>query len=111
MIRLTVLYNLQPYVDETEFLEWRLTDHQKNNMAVQGVTRSDFAQITEAYPNESQPPYRFMTTADWPDTESFRSDFYDEEYQVSLRENLKMLKDPLFLVSEILINETKETNQ
>lgn len=111
MIRLTVLYNLQPYVDEVEFLEWRLTEHQEENMSMQGVLRSDFSRIKEGWPVGSKPPYQFMTTADWPDMESFRNDFYDEAYQVSLRENLKMLKDPIFLVSEIMINETKEANQ
>jgi hypothetical protein len=106
MIRLTVLYNLQPYVDEKEFLEWRLTDHQKSNMAISGVLRSDFARIDTAYPEDPDPPYRFMTTADWPDMESFRSSFYDPEYQKSLQENIKMLKEPLFLISEILVQES-----
>lgn len=111
MIRLTVLYNLQPYVDEVEFLEWRLTDHQEENMSIQGVLRSDFSRILEGFPVGSKPPYQFLTTADWPDIESFRNDFYDEEYQANLRENLKMLKDPIFLVSEILVHETKEAHQ
>ena len=111
MIRLTVLYTLQPYVDEAEFLEWRLTDHQEENMAVQGVLRSDFSRVMEGFPTDSKPPYQFVTTADWPDMKSFRNDFYDEDYQVNLRENLKMLKDPIFLVSEIMIHETKEANQ
>jgi hypothetical protein len=111
MIRLTVLYNLQPFVDEAEFLEWRLTDHQKANMSVQGVLRSDFSRTMEGFPAGSKTPYQFMTTADWPNMESFRSDFYDEAYQVKLQENLKMLQDTVFLVSEIMISETKEVNQ
>ena len=106
MIRLTVLYNLQPYVDEKEFLEWRLTDHQKENMSIGSVLRSDFARIEASFPDGIEPPYRFMTTADWPDMESFRANFYDPEYQVSLRENLKLLKEPVFLVSEILVDES-----
>ncbi|MCG8352522.1 MAG: hypothetical protein MI924_32555 [Chloroflexales bacterium] len=109
MIRLTVLYNLQPYVDEKEFLEWRLTRHQQANMSVPGVIRSDFARIEQAWPDEAHSPlYQFMTTADWPDMESFQNAFYDPAYQESLRENLKILKDPLLLISEILIEETKE---
>lgn len=108
MIRLTVLYNLQPYVDEKEFLEWRLTDHQQANMSVPGVIRSDFARIEQAWPGDTPPPYQFMTTADWPDMESFEKAFYDPAYQKKLRENLKMLKDPVFLISEILIHETRE---
>ena len=111
MIRLTVLYNLQPYVDEAEFLEWRLTDHQKANMSVQGVLRSDFSRTIEGFPADSKTPFQFMTTADWPDMESFKSDFYEEAYQAKLTENLKMLKDTVFLVSEIMISESKEVSQ
>ncbi len=108
MIRLTVLYNLQPHVDEDKFLEWRLTDHQEANMAVPGVIRSDFARIDRGWPEGVKPPYRFMTTADWPDMESFQNGFYDPAVQAGLQENLKMLKEPVFLISEILIHETKE---
>ena len=108
MIRLTVLYNLQPHIDEAEFLEWRLTEHQKNNMSIPGVIRSDFARIDQAWPDDATPPHRFMTTADWPDMESFQNDFYDSGFQAGLQENLKMLKDPVFLISEVLIHETKE---
>ena len=111
MIRMTVLYNLQPYVDEAEFLEWRLTVHQQNNMSVPGVIQSDFARISQVWPNGEKPPYRFMTTAVWPDKESFEAAFYDPAYQESLQENLKMLKEPLFLISEILTHETKELSK
>ena len=38
--------------------------------------------------------------------ESFKASFYDPEYQKRLQENLKMLKEPLFLISEILVEET-----
>lgn len=111
IIRLTVLYNLQPYVDRDEFLEWRLNDHQKENMSVQGVLRSEFSRTLEGWPADQKPLYQFVTTADWPDMESFQSDFYDDDYQANLQENLKMLKDPIFLVSEIMIQETKEVDQ
>ena len=111
MIRLTVLYNLQPYVDENEFLEWRLTDHQEENMSSPGVLRSDFARIEAGWPEGSTPPYRFMTTADWPDMESFERGFYNADMQAGLEENLKMLKEPVFLISEILIHETNEAIQ
>lgn len=105
MVRLTVLYNLQPYVDEEEFLEWRLNDHQKDNMGTPGVIRSDFTRLVESYPRDATRPYRFMTTADWPDMESFESAFYNPTYQEELKENLKLLKDPVFLVGEILAQE------
>ena len=45
MIRLTVLYNLQPDVDEAQFLQWRLGEHQQENMASPGVIRSDFGLV------------------------------------------------------------------
>ena len=107
MVRLTVLYNLRPEVDEEEFLKWRLTEHQKNNMSSPTVLRSDFGRIDHGWPEESIPKYRFMTTADFPDMESFRESFYDPGSLARLRENVKLLSDPLFLVSEILINEIK----
>ena len=106
MIRLTILYNLQSNVDEEKFLEWRLGVHQQENMASPGVLRSDFATVQANALSDAPPVYRFMTTADWPDMESFRQAFYDPDMQASLQESLKMLKDPLFLVSEILVQES-----
>ena len=106
MVRLTVLYNLQPYVDEKEFLEWRLSDHQEENMGTPGVIRSDFTRLDGCFPKDAPRPYRFMTTADWPDMESFEKAFYDPSYQETLKENLKILKDPLFMVGEILAQES-----
>lgn len=106
MIRLTVLYNLQPDVDEDEFLAWRLTEHQAENMSSPGVLRSDFARIDGGWPAGSVPPYRFMTTADWADRESFEASFYDFDAQMSLQRDIKRLKDPLFLISEILVQES-----
>ncbi len=106
MIRLTILYNLQPHVDEAEFLEWRLTEHQAENMSSPGVLRSDFARIDGSWPDGTPSPYRFMTTADWPDRETFEASFYDPDAQAGLREDIKRLKDPLFLISEILVEES-----
>ncbi len=108
MIRLTVLYNLQPDVDEAKFLEWRLGEHQKENMSSPGVIRSDFARVEANALDDSSPQYHFMTTADWPDMESFRKAFYDPEVQKSIKKSMHMLKDPLFLVSEILAQETND---
>ncbi len=106
MVRLTVLYNLQPYVDEKEFLEWRLNDHQEENMDTPGVIRSDFTRLDDVFPQDASRPYRFLTTADWPDMESFEKAFYNPDYQVRLKENLKLLKDPVFLVGEVLAQES-----
>src|SRR5262245_47339130 len=109
MIRLIVLYNLPPDSDEDEFLRWRLTDHQNANASMPGVLRTDFARVDEAWaqklgPHTVSPPYRFMTTADWPDRESFEKAFYDPAMQADLQENLKKIANPVFLIAEILAN-------
>ncbi|MEM7343738.1 MAG: hypothetical protein AAF485_05810 [Chloroflexota bacterium] len=110
MIRLTVLYNLKPYVDEEEFLRWRLTEHQISNNAIKGVIRTDFSRVDTAWPPNSIPPYRFITTLDWPDMDSFQAGFYDPEVQADLEKNMEMLNKPLFLISEILATDTEGGN-
>ena len=107
MVRLTVLYNLPEGTDENAFLEWRLGEHQQENASMEGVTRTDFGRVDEQWTPDNwhaKPPYRFMTTADWPDRQSFEKSFYDIKEQAALLENLKKLADPVFLVSEILIS-------
>ena len=111
MIRLTVMYNLAPDQDEQVFLEWRLGAHQAANQSMPGVLRTDFARVEDAWPAGTKPPYRFITTLDWPDRESFEAAFFDPDEQAALEENLKKLADPVFLISEILIHESKEDNQ
>lgn len=105
MIRLTVLYNLAEGADEEEFLRWRLGEHQEANRSIPGVVRTDFARIDQGWPEGTKPPYRFMTTADWPDWESFRVGFYDPQVQADLEENVKKIRDTVFLVSEIVVDE------
>ena len=107
MIRLTVLYKLKPDVNEEEFIKWRLTEHQTANSGIAGVIRTDFTRIDSAWPNEKEPPYRFMTTVDWPDMQSFETGFYDPNVQQGLAKNLEMLQDPVFVVGEILAKESK----
>lgn len=108
MIRLTLLYNLPDDADEAEFLRWRLGEHQADNAAVPGVIRTDFARVDEQWTraNPHAPaPYRFMTTVEWPDRETFEQSFYStprEEWE----QNFKIMKDPIFLISEVL-TETK----
>jgi hypothetical protein len=107
MIRLTVLYNLLPNVDEDEFLSWRLFEHQDSNMAIEGVVRTDFSRIDEAWPQGTKSPYRFMTTMDWPDRESFKKGFFNSQVQADLQENLKKLNESIFLIGEVLIDQRK----
>lgn len=101
MIRLTVLYNLPPDADEEEFLAWRLGEHQENNMAMPGVIATAFHRIERTAAGE-EPPYRFMTTVDWPDRESFERGFYNEKVQAKLQEDVKRIRDTVFLISEEL---------
>jgi hypothetical protein len=106
VIRLTVLYNLPPGQDEEEFVEWRLGEHQSANMSIEGVVASQFHRILE----DGEPAYRFMTTVDWPDRESFERGFYNPQVQADLEVNLKKISDPLFLVSESLVEEQKDVS-
>ena len=102
MIRLTVLYNLSPEMDEEEFVRWRMTDHQHENAGMPGVIRTDFARVDHNWPPGSPSPYKFMTTAEWPDMESFRAVFYDPAMQNDLLSKLLQMENKMFLVTEIL---------
>lgn len=102
MIRLTVLYNLPDGTDEEEFLEWRLTDHKKNNESIPGVLRTDFARVVDSWPDGAIPGFRFQTIVEWADRETFESGFYDDSVQAALKTNLERLGDYSFVVSETL---------
>jgi hypothetical protein len=102
MIKLTVMYNLPPDADHAAFLRWRTTEHQQDNLDIPGLIKTDFYVIKEAW-QQAKPPYRYMTEAYFPDMETFRSFFFDTDYQNKLTEWLKMLADPVFLVSEEVI--------
>ena len=107
MIRLTVLYNLPPGADEEEFLRWRMTEGQQGNESAPGVLRTDFARIDSQWtPDDfaAKPPYRFMTTADWPDLASFEASFFSEESLANLRADSQKITNAVFLISEVLIS-------
>lgn len=111
MIRLTVMYNLLPDVDENEYLEWRLGEHQTANSSHEGVLRTDFAQATRGWTTDGDTPprYKFMTTAEWDDMETFERAFYNADLQASMKENMAKLSDDyLYMVTEI-VTETKNT--
>ena len=58
--------------------------------------------------DQEQPAYRFMTTADWPDMESFRAALYDSEMQADLQESAAdAQRSALLSVGEILVQESK----
>jgi len=111
MIRLTVLYNLAPGSDEEEFLKWRLGEYRETNLEIEGVVRTDFGRIDEAWPEGTEAPYRFVATLDWPDMESFKKGFYDPQVQADLDEDLNRMSNPVFLISEILIDQSKEIEE
>ena len=102
IIRLTVLYNLPEGADEEQFIQWRLTEHQQANQSMPGVTQTDFARVTQIWPDGALPEYRFQTIVEWPDRESFELGFYNDKVQGELKENLKKLGEYSFLVSEVM---------
>jgi len=104
MVKLTVMYNLPDGADHEEFIRWRTTEHQEENMGIPGVIKSDFYVVKEAWKNPDC-KYKYVTEAYWPDMESFRSAFFDPEYQKELEESCKRIKDPLFLISEELLSQ------
>jgi hypothetical protein len=103
MIKLTVMYDLPPGADHEEFIRWRTTEHQEDNMAIPGIIKSDFYVIKEAWQRDDL-PYRYMTEAYFPDMETFRKSFFDPEYQDELAEALKKIANPLFLFSEEVLS-------
>jgi hypothetical protein len=105
MIKLTVMYNLPPGADEAEYLRWRTTDHQKENMSMPGLLKSDFYLVKGAFKADA-PQYRFVTEAYFPDMATFEQSFYDPEYQVGLAKSIERIADPLFLISEEVVSET-----
>jgi hypothetical protein len=106
MVKLTVMYNLPPEANHEEFIRWRTTEHQEDNMAMPGVIKSDFYIIKNAWKSESL-PYQYMTEAYYPDMETFENSFFDPDYQIELAKSLKRVANPLFLISEEVISEEK----
>jgi hypothetical protein len=111
MVKLTVMYTLPGEADHEAFLKWRTTEHQKENMGVPGVIKSDFYAVREIYSHETdrlkaQPlTLRYVTEAYWPDMQSFKSAFFDAGYQEKLMDSLKKIANPIFLVSEEVLSE------
>lgn len=106
MIRITLLYNLPDTTDEAEFLKWRLGEHQHENAAMPGVIHTDFARVDERWTMENPKapaPYRFITTVEYPDRETFERHFYAESPE-SMAASLALMKDPVFLITEVLVS-------
>ncbi|MCJ7533117.1 MAG: EthD domain-containing protein [Anaerolineales bacterium] len=104
MVKLTVIYNLPSGADHEEFLRWRTTEHQEDNMSMPGIIKSDFYIIESSW-QRKEVPYRYMTEAYFPDMETFKKTFFDPDYQAKLAISLKRIADPLFLISEEVISQ------
>jgi hypothetical protein len=104
MIKLTVIYTLPAGADHEEFLRWRTTEHQRDNMSMLGVIKSDFYVVNRGWPG-AETPYRYMTEAYFPDMATFEKAFFDPEYQVALAESLKRIAEPTFFISEEVLSE------
>lgn len=101
MVKLTVMYNLPPGADVGRFLEWRTTEHQRNNSAMPGVIRTDFFR---AYPTQlGQPHYEFITEAYFATREDLEAAFFTPEAQAKLQKDLQWTHEPMFLISEEVI--------
>lgn len=107
MIKLTVLYNLSPGTDHEAFIRWRTTTHQKENMEMPGLIKSDFYVIEKAWKSETA-PYQYITEAFFKDQETFEKAFYDPAYQEKLEGWLKNIADPVFLISREVLSEVKQ---
>jgi len=107
MVKLTVMYNLPAGADHEEFLRWRTTEHQKNNMSIPGVIKSDFYIIKRSW-QRKETPYCYLTEAYFPDMETFEKSFFDPGYQANLAKSLERIADPLFLISEEVISQSAE---
>ena len=104
MVKLTVIYNLPSGAAHEEFLKWRTTEHQEDNMSIPGIIRSDFYIIESSW-QRKEAPYRYMTEAYFPDMETFEKTFFDPDYQAKLAISLERIADPLFLISEEVISQ------
>jgi hypothetical protein len=107
VIKLTVIYNLPPDANHKEFVEWRTTTHQKENMSMPGVIKSDFYAVRRTW-GQDELPYRYVTEAYFPDMDTFEKTFYDPDYQAKLVEWLDLMAGPVFLISEEVLSEAAE---
>ena len=101
MIKLTVIYNLPEGADHEEFIAWRTGPHQKSNASMPKVIKTDFyvAKPTQM----GEPVYRYITEAYYETMEDLEQAFFTEAAQAKLREDVKRIKDPIFLISEEVI--------
>lgn len=101
MVKLTVLYNLPPDADHEAFVKWRTESYQQKLVKLPGLIETTFYVIQDS--REGRAPYRYMSEVFFPDQETLEKTFYDPAFQARLKEDLKRLVDPVFLISRELI--------
>jgi len=104
MVKLTVLYNLPPDADHEAFVKWRTESHQQKLVKLPGLIEAAFYVIQDS--REGPAPYRYMSELLFSDQDTFEKAYYDPAFQAGLKEDLKRIVDPLFLVSRELLRHT-----
>jgi uncharacterized protein (TIGR02118 family) len=104
MIKLTVLYNLAPDADHEAFVKWRTESHHQKLVKLPGLMETAFYAIQDS--REGPAPYRYMSELLFSDQETFDKAFYDPAFQAGLKEDLKRIVNPVFLVSRQLLRHT-----
>ncbi|MCA9836994.1 MAG: hypothetical protein KC422_08765 [Trueperaceae bacterium] len=98
MVKLTVMYNLPEGTDHEAFLQWRTGPHQKSNASMPKVLKTDFYTAKPTLMGE--PAYRYITEAYFASMEDLENAFFTEAAQAKLKEDVKRIKDQVFLISE-----------
>jgi len=104
MVKLTVMYNLPDGADHEAFIKWRTGPHHQSNASMPGVLKTDFYVARATVMGE--PKYRYITEAYFADMASLEASFFSPEAQEKLKEDVKRIKDPVFLISEELVSMT-----
>ncbi len=102
MVKLTVIYNLPEGADHEAFLKWRTTTHQQSNASAPKVIKTDFYVAKET--QMGTPAYRYITEAYYATMADLEQSFFSEAAQAKLEEDVKRIKDPIFLISEEVVS-------
>jgi hypothetical protein len=98
MVKLTVLYNLPEGADHAAFLRWRTGEHQQANASAPQVIKTDFY-VAQATPL-GEPKYKYITEAYYETMADLEAAFFSEQAQAKLKEDVKRISEPVFLISE-----------
>ena len=101
MVKLTVICNLPDGADHDEFIKWRTGPHQEGNAGMSGVIKTDF-DVAKTTPL-GEPAYRYITEAYFATMDDLNAAFFTPESQAKLKEDIKRIQDPVFLISDEVI--------